>query len=62
MASGGYIVRIGGRFFRICVGGDAHIAPAELSGVTEIFGKFVTSHGPMWASPPTNVPEDSPKT
>ena len=30
-----------------------HIVPAEQTDFTEVYGKFVTFSGPMWASAPT---------
>ena len=43
-----------------CVGGDAHIAPAEQSVFTGIFGEFDRALGSMWASTPTNFYEVDP--
>ena len=30
-----------------------HIVPAEQADFTEVYGKFATFLGPMWASAPT---------
>ena len=35
-----------------------NIDPAEKSGFLKIFGEFVRALGAMWASPPTNTPEE----
>ena len=35
--------------------GDAHVAPAEKSGFTEIFGEFDVPKGSMRASTPTQI-------
>ena len=44
-----------------CVGGDAHIAPREVTDSPGISVKSAHFSGPMWASAPTNLTEDSPK-
>ena len=37
------------------VGVDAYIDPAEQADFTEVYGKFATFLGPMWASAPTQT-------
>ena len=44
------------------VGDDAHIVPADSTVFTEIFGESGGALGSMWASTPTNIPEDFKRT
>ena len=44
------------------VGDDAHIVPADSTDFTEIFGESGGALGSMWASTPTNIPEDFKRT
>ena len=44
------------------VGDDAHIVPADSTDFTEIFGESGGAFGSMWASTPTNIPEDFKRT
>ena len=37
----------------LLVGDDAYIVPAEQADFAEVYGKFATFSGPMWASAPT---------
>ena len=40
------------------VGDDAYIVPAEQADFIEVYGKFETFLGPMWASAPTQTVHD----
>ena len=48
-----YVLR--GNSSGLFVGDDAYIVPAEQTDFTEVYGKFATFLGPMWASAPTRM-------